>query len=119
MSKQQIHIRVENSIYLLLKSKGVNISSLTNELLKSYLESEELETPEEAEIQKQIEQKTNLFKDIQKDLNLLSVMLAKVREENKIREKEEEEIMHEKHDLARQLFREQQMEQIRKEANRR
>jgi len=104
MTKQQIHIRVDNSVYLLLKSKGVNISSLANELFNSFLEADSLETPEETEIQKQIEEKTKLFKETQKELNILSVMLAKVREEAKIREKEEEDIMKDKHDLARQMF---------------
>jgi hypothetical protein len=119
MSKQQIHIRIENSIYILLKSKNVNVSSLVNNLLKSYVDTEELEIPEETEIQKQIEEKTKLYKTTQDEINILSVMLAKAREERKIREKEEEELREEKHDLARQLFREHQMEKIRREANKR
>ncbi len=119
MSKQQIHIRLDNNIYLLLKSKGVNVSSLANELFTTYLDSETLEIPEEVEIQRQIEEKTNLYKETQKEINLLSVMLAKVRADAIEQAKIDEEEREEKHDLMRQLFREREMEKIRNEANKR
>jgi hypothetical protein len=117
MSKQQIHIRIENSVYILLKSKNVNVSSLVNELLKSYIDTEELDVPEESEIQKQLEKKTKIYKETQDEINILSVMLAKSREERKQREKEEAEAREDAHDLAIQMSREQELRKYNKGFN--
>lgn len=44
MSKQNIHIRVDNSVYLALKSKNVNVSSTVNDLLRSFVDQEDINT---------------------------------------------------------------------------
>lgn len=119
MSKQQIHAWIDDTTYLYIKANVKNISGLINQLLNAYAENEQIEIPEEVEILKQIEESKKLISENKDKLSQLSVMLAKVRADAIEQEKIDEELRAEKFSLVRQLFREQEMEQIRKEANRR
>jgi Skp family chaperone for outer membrane proteins len=117
--RQYVHILLDPVTYLKLKASGENMSQLGNRLFESYFELHDKDIPEEIELLDEMKRQEDAIKEAKEKLNEISVMLAKARQDRSIREKEEEELREEKHDLARQLFREQQMEQIRNEANKR
>lgn len=117
--RQYIHILLDPVVYLKLKTSGENMSQLGNRLFEAYFELQDRELPEEVELMEQMKKQEETIKEAKEKLNEMSVMLAKVRQDAEEQAKIEEEEMKEKHNLARQIFREQQMQIIRDEANRR
>lgn len=103
-TKTSVHIRIEHEVYLFLRSQNINISSLANELLKSYVENENIEIPEEVEVLKQLELSKHQITEHKEKISQLSIMLAKIREDKKEQEKQDEEIKKDQHDLMRQML---------------
>lgn len=88
MSKQQVHIKLDNQIYLMLKTNGVNISHTANKLFKSFLAFEKLPNQEEEQIISELENLKKEKDKIQEQITNLSAFLVHVREEKITKEKE-------------------------------
>lgn len=88
MSKQQVHIKLDNDIYLMLKSNDVNISSTANKLFKSFMEFEKLPNQEEEEVIAKLEKLKNNKKQIDEELSNLTAFLVHIRDEKVKKEKE-------------------------------
>ena len=89
MSRQSIHVRIENSIYLALKAKQVNISGTVNNLLKNFVETEDIQTDESVLLDKIAEIK-NKKKELDELLESEIVKLEIVRDQKEKERKEEE-----------------------------
>lgn len=105
MNKQQIHIKIENTTYLLLKSKGVNISNLANQLFKQYMEFETINIPEEIQLLKKLEESKNKIKEAEKEIEQYAVMLSKVRQDKEERIKQSHRDAHIKIEMAKRIAR--------------
>lgn len=81
MIGQMIHIRLEPSVYLALKSKEKNLSKLGNELFKNYIDLENQEMPEEIILLSDLENLRTQEKIILEKINNIAVKLTKVRED--------------------------------------
>jgi negative regulator of replication initiation len=73
---QFIHAYVDDETYLMIKSKKINISETVRNLLRNYLEVENIVPEEEAELMKEIESLRDERSRIVKDLSEKSVKLS-------------------------------------------
>lgn len=91
MSKQHIHILVDSSIYLSLKSKNINISGLVNELLRNFVNQEEIMTDEAVILDNisDIKSKVNELNDrLKTEIVKLQVVKSKQEEEKKAKDQQ-------------------------------
>ena len=102
--RQYVHILLDSIVYLKLKASGENMSQLGNRLFESYFELEDKEIPEEVELLDAMKKQEIIIKEAKEKLNEISVMLAKSRQERSEKEKEEEQIRNDQHELVRQMF---------------
>ena len=84
---QQIHPRIDNSVYLALKSKDINISSTVNSLLKNFVEQENVET-DKSKILDNISNLKAQIKEINSKLETEVVKLQVVQEREQREQKE-------------------------------
>jgi len=92
MSKQNVHILLRQDTYLQLKSRGVNISGIADQLLTQYAQLEADKTPEEEDIQKRIKDLEEEKKHLEEQLNTFYATLVSIHEkrENTLKEYLEE-----------------------------
>lgn len=89
--KQQIHIRIDSEIYLMLRAKEINISGTVNKLLREYIEIEEDESSDILKLQDQLEKVKQERESKTKELGLLAVKIAKLKEDKEKEETENQE----------------------------
>lgn len=79
-NKQRLNIVIDMDVYLSVKMSGVNISSLVNDFLKSYFE--------ENNPAKNIDVIEKDIKEKEDEMTVLKSALARVRQEEKLKEEE-------------------------------
>ena len=90
MSKQSVHIRLDNSVYLALKSKEINITSTVNDLLRNFLETEDIKT-DESVLLDELNKLQSKKKELDDLIKTVVVKLQIVKEKN-LKEQKEHDI---------------------------
>lgn len=92
---QQIHPRIDDSVYLALKARDVNISQIVNDLLKNFVNQEEMVTDESIILDNiaEIKSKVNDLNDkLKTEVVKLQILKEKKSEEQR-KNKEKLEVM--------------------------
>lgn len=89
MSKQNIHILLDSSTYLALKSKDVNISGTVNSLLKNFIDFEDINA-DESKILDDISEFKKEINRLNEKLNTAIVKLQIIRERDAKEKKDRE-----------------------------
>jgi len=89
--KQQIHVRIDSEIYLMLRAKHTNISGTVNKLLREYVEVEDDESSDILKLQDELEKVKQERENKTKELGVLAVKIAKMKEDKEKQEAENQE----------------------------
>lgn len=84
-----IHLRIDDSTYLSLKSGDYNISQLGNQLFSNFIEQEKTDIPNESILLSELESLREQEKMIKEKISIIAVQISKSRMERLQKEKEE------------------------------
>jgi len=89
--KQQIHIRIDNEIYLMLRAKEINISGTVNKLLREYIEISDDENSDILKLHDELTKAKQERENKTKEIGILAVKIAKLKEDQEKEEAENQE----------------------------
>jgi len=87
-TKKHIHIFIDIDDYVILQKEKTNISGLCRELIKSYINTEQIETDKDKLIneRKKAEDKVQ---ELKKNISIINMQILKIEEEEEKNEKEQ------------------------------
>lgn len=82
MKKRQVHVLIDTTDYIHMESKNINKSELIRRLLRSYFQSEKVETDKD-KIINTIKEKEETEKELKEEISLLRMQLFQLEEEER------------------------------------